>query len=121
MSEVSILKDYARMCNTLIKNCEQCGLNGGFHYDGCQEYMLENPEKAVEIITKWTKEHPIKTRQSEMLKMFPMTRLNDEGVIDIAPCAIEKSRFRKNSERICNTPEKSCKQCRNEYWNEEVE
>lgn len=35
MSEISILKNYARMCEALIKNCEQCGLNGGLHYDGC--------------------------------------------------------------------------------------
>lgn len=115
MSEVSILKDYARMCNTLIKNCEQCGLNGGLHYDGCQEYMLENPEKAVEIITKWTKEHPIKTRQSEMLKMFPMTRLNDEGVIDIDPCDVNTSLGQDSQCRNLD-----CRICKKMFWKEEI-
>lgn len=115
MSEVSILKDYARMCNTLIKNCEQCGLNGGLHYDGCQEYMLENPEKAVEIITKWTKEHPIKTRQSEMLKMFPMTRLNDEGIIDIDPCDVNTSLAQDSQCRNLD-----CRTCKKMFWEEEI-
>ena len=115
MSEVSILKDYARMCNTLIKNCEQCGLNGGLHYDGCQEYMLENPEKAAEIITKWTKEHPIKTRQSEMLKMFPMTRLNDEGIIDIDPCDVNTS---LGQDSRCQNLD--CRICKKMFWKEEI-
>lgn len=115
MSEISILKDYARMCNTLIKNCEQCGLNGGFHYDGCQENMLKNPEKAVEIITKWTKEHPIKTRQSEMLKMFPMTRLNDEGIIDINPCDVNTS---LSQDLQCQNLD--CRTCQKIFWEEEI-
>lgn len=121
MSEVSILKDYARMCDALIKNCEQCRLNGGFDYDRCQENILENPEKAVEIVKKWAKEHPLKTRQSKFLEHYPDAIISEDGVIDIAPCVIEKSRFRKNSRSICNTPEKLCGQCRHEYWNEEVE
>ena len=116
MSEISILKDYARMCNTLIKNCEQCGLNGGFHYDGCQEYMLENPEKAVEIITKWKKEHPIKTRQSEMLKMFPMTRLDEEGVIAIDSCYVDM-----NMAKDPRCKDLDCRICRATFWGTEVE
>lgn len=116
MSEVSILKDYARMCNTLIKNCEQCGLNGGLHYDGCQENILENPKKAVEIIKEWAKENPIKTRQSEMLKMFPMTRLDEEGVIAIDSCYVDM-----NMAKDPRCKDLDCRICRATFWGTEVE
>ena len=82
---------------------------------------MKEPEKAVDIIEKWSDEHPAKTRQSVFLEHYPDAVISEDGVVDIAPCAIEKSRFRKNSGRICNTPEKSCVQCRHDYWLEEVE
>ena len=96
-------------------------MNKNKKYSSCELFMMKEPEKAVEIIEKWSDEHPVKTRQSVFLERYPDTTKDENGVIDIAPCVIERSRFRKNSKRICNTPEKSCKQCRNEYWNEEVE
>ena len=120
--KAKLIRDYARMCKSKIGiDCDECELNKNKKYSSCELFMMKEPEKAVEIIEEWSAEHPIKTRQSEFLEQYPEVAKDEHGVIDIAPCAIEKSRFRKNSERICNTPEKSCKQCRNEYWNEEVE
>ena len=102
-------------------DCDVCELNKNKKYSSCELFMMKEPEKAVEIIEKWSDEHPVKTRQSVFLERYPDTAKDENGVIDIAPCAIEKSRFKKNSERICNTPKKLCGQCRHEYWNEEVE
>ena len=120
--KAKLIKDYARMCDKKRGiDCDVCELNKNKKYSSCELFMMKEPEKAVEIIEEWSAEHPIKTRQSEFLEQYPEVAKDEHGVIDIAPCAIEKSRFRKNSGRICNTPKKPCRQCRHEYWNEEVE
>lgn len=53
--------------------------------------------RASEIILKWCEEHPIKTRQSEFMKMFPNVGTY-KGVITICPCLID-----------CNYERKHCK------------
>lgn len=124
MDAVKFLKEAMRMCGSYT-NCTNCVLKRKSAAMRCHCFTTsietEVPDKLVAIIEKWSDEHPTKTRQSVFLERYPDTAKDENEVIDIAPCAIEKSRFGKNSERICNTPEKSCKQCRNEYWNEEVE
>lgn len=117
MDAVEFLKEAIRMCKSYT-SCAGCVLE---HKCPTTSMETEASDKLVEIIEKWSKEHPAKTRQSVFLERYPDTAKDENGVIDIAPCDIEKSRFRKNSERICNTPKKLCRQCRHEYWNEEVE
>lgn len=34
---------------------------------------VESIGEMISIVEQWSKDHPIKTRQSEFLKMFPMT------------------------------------------------
>lgn len=122
MDAVKFLKEKKRMCDffhnqALCSKCPIQKLECGIGELGDVEHMIA----AVEAVEKWAAEHPTKTRQSVFLERYPDTTKDENGVIDIAPCAIEKSRFKKNSERICNTPKKLCGQCRHEYWNEEVE
>ena len=76
--------------------------------------MSEYTEKSVQIVEQWAKEHPIKTRQSEFLRMFPNAMINEsDGVLCITPCKIEgKSIGCQNG--------KSCGECRREYWLTEV-
>lgn len=120
--KVKLIKDYARMCESKVGiDCDGCELNKNKKYSSCKLFMMKEPEKAVEIIEKWSDEHPVKTRQSVFLERYPEVVKDEHGVINISPCVIERSRFKKNSERICNTPKKLCGQCRHEYWNEEVE
>ena len=52
--------------------------------------MSEYTEKSVQIVEQWAKEHPIKTRQSQLLRMFPNAMINEsDGVLCITPCKIE--------------------------------
>lgn len=84
------------MCKSKIGiDCDECELNKNKKYSSCELFMMKEPEKAVEIIEEWSSEHPIKTRQSVFLERYPDTTKDENGVIDIAPCAIEKSRFKK--------------------------
>lgn len=67
-------------------------------------------EEIVRCVDQWAKEHPVKTRQSEFLKMFPNARI-DDGVIFLGPCAIDKSHKCKLD----------CKKCCRDYWLQEVD
>lgn len=104
--------DYARMCRTVITcdNCPVCATLNGIN-SSCGDLLIKNPDKANEIILKWCKEHPIKTRQSELLKMFPNAKFTN-GVVTICP---------KNVETTFGCSMKSCEKCSKEYWLAEVD
>lgn len=86
--------DYARMCKA-HRLCGGCpvSLNNNNSNLECMTFVARHPDKANEIILNWCKEHPIKTRQSEFLKIFPNVITDSDGVIDIAPCTVEKRRM----------------------------
>ena len=83
--------------------------------------MPKEPKKLVGIVERWSANNPIKTRQDKFLEQYPEVVKDEHGIINIAPCVIERSRFMKNDKSTCNTPEKLCRQCREEYWREEIE
>ncbi len=119
MDAVEFLEEQYRMCEALNSHCEECGLsyvnNKTDHV--CGDFIKRHPEEAVAIVEKWAKEHPLKTRQSELLKIFPNARRWD-NFIDLCPQMIEKF----------DCPQKHgmdnwkfCAECKGRYWNEEVE
>ena len=99
--------NYARLCAS-FKTCNQCIL---LKFCAEQRNIFSNDiDKANEIILNWCKEHPIKTRQSEFLKMFPNAKITN-GVVTICP---------KNVETTLGCSMKSCEKCSKEYWLAEV-
>ena len=40
------------------------------------------PEKAIEVVQRWSDEHPQKTYLTEFLRNYPDAKLNDAGVPD---------------------------------------
>lgn len=122
MDAVEYLKAKARMtkrgdgavCNISCKDCP-IGIDNNGVETNCRKLESYYPEKAVEIIEQWAAEHPIKTRQSEFLKMFPDAQQDGCGVIAINPCKLN----------ICYKPNctnnDDCGECRKEYWLAEVE
>lgn len=79
----------------------------------CRDVSVENIEETVLILEQWAKDHPIKTRQSELLKLFPNAVIDeDDGILGIKPCYIDES--------IGCTDEKGCDGCRRKYWLAEV-
>lgn len=107
MDAVEYLRAFYKMCdsNTLCDSCEAYGI--------C-ENDYHKAERMVEIVEKWEKEHPPKTRQSEFLKMFPSAHVSI-GIINIRPCDVDM----KVSKECTNFT--SCWTCRREYWREEIE
>lgn len=117
MDAVEFFKTVKRLCkNQGCDGCPVCKNNT------CMVMLMarihgasdESIEETISKVEQWAKEHPIKTRQSEFLKMFPNAMINEsDGVLCITPCKIEgKSIGCQNG--------KSCGECRREYWLTEV-
>ena len=78
-------------------------------------YKKNDCEGMVKAAEQWAAEHPIKTRQSEFLKLFPGADVGEkDGCLTLAPCNIyEKMR------KECGAPK--CSECRKAFWLAEVE
>lgn len=121
MDAVEFLKEKSRMCNT-FNLCD----GGGYketcelYKEGltCADYTNDYPEKAVEIVERWAKEHPRKTRQSELLKLFPRVDMTADDVIAFCPESMDSALACPIKERDHYDPE--CGDCRKKYWLEEV-
>lgn len=112
MDTVEYVKQRERMCD-YYANCYGCPARD---YERCSS--LDGIFKLVPIVEQWSKEHPVKTRQSEFLKQWPDARLY-EGVLGICPaklsslCRDETGRCTKNVE--------FCPDCRRDFWLKEIE
>lgn len=115
MDAVEFILNKARYCKD--RNCGMCEI-----YDECDVTLdcitKEQAKRMVDFVEQWSKEHPVKTRQSEFLKMFPNAPLDDNGVVVVDPCDVDKM--------LCNAFENdkcsmNCSVCRHAYWVEKVE
>lgn len=70
---------------------------------------------AVQIVERWSAEHPRKTRQSEFLKQWPNATIKN-GAVHINPCIIDESMY---DVQKCNGA--NCLECRVKFWMQEVE
>lgn len=94
-----------RMCKTQ-DGCKECELRDMF-CSGLFEITSEN----IEIVQKWSDEHPAKTRQSELLKLFPNLRYED--YIGFCPTDFDST--------MACVQYKDCDACQKEFWLQEVE
>lgn len=115
MDTVEFLKTVDRLCRA-EEDCSSCPLNGyacdANLKDVARYYTLESVQDMVQKVEQWTKDHPLKTRQSEFLRMFPNANIPCD-VIDIIPCNIEKE-----MRKCCG--DRNCDECKRTYWLAEV-
>ena len=117
MDALEFLMERRRMCNS-YSDCEGCPLEEG----KCVVSSVEPDEDYKRIITtveRWSKEHPRKTRQSVFLEQYPEAEIDMNGVVGLCPMSI--SAAHRDSDGECNCPEKMCRDCRREFWMQEVE
>lgn len=69
--------------------------------------------RAVKFVERWDAEHPVKTRQSEVLKLFPNAQ-TDSGCLNACPMDVFG-----NTGIDCN--KRTCFECKKEFWLQEVE
>lgn len=110
MTAIDFLKTVGRMCRT-YDNCdgcplsENCSWNSIFNRNECQR------TKVIQTVEKWAEDHPVKTRQSELLKMYPKARKEGDSILTFCPRNFDPT-------VKCNIP--ACYECRQKYWLEEV-
>ena len=114
MDAVEYVKQRERMCNC-YNNCDDCPLGW---YEECDS--LNGVFQLVPIVEQWAKEHPVKTRQSEFLKMYPDTEMLESGCLNICPNLLSKE-YRSEEANECNQPNFNCGKCKRDFWLKEIE
>lgn len=113
MDAVEYVKRRRRMCD-YYANCGDCPAGD---YEWCSS--LNGIPKMVPIVEQWTKEHPVKTRQSEFLKQWPDAEIGDDGLLAVAPCQLNLELVHGGSATDCES-RGVCDECRREFWTQEV-
>lgn len=111
--------EFFHTMNRLCKNqgCEECpvfkeGMCMVMRIGSFGDDSAKSIEETISKVEQWAKDHPVKTRQSEFLKMFPNAEFCRD-VINILPCSIEKEMC-----KYCDNSK--CEECRKDYWLSEV-
>ena len=78
--------------------------------------LEEKDTEIVEKVEQWAKEHPIKTRQSEFLKMFPNASVGYNGTLVICPSQADTKAVAE-----CVRSERNCDKCKYDFWLKEIE
>ena len=117
MDAVEFLKALGRLCNNYL-----CGDNCPL-IDSCDDESDDGYVRKVQIVEQWAKEHPVKTRQSEFLKMFPNARIESDGMPSICPIIVDKRCYNKDDDALCCfvRDEEKCGKCRRDFWLKEIE
>ena len=114
MDAVEFLKALGRLCNNYL-----CGDNCPLS-DSCDDESDDGYVRKVQIVEQWAKEHPVKTRQSEFLKMWPDAEIGDDGLPSIAPCQLYKDMEERDENGAC-CKNCGCDICRRDFWLKEIE
>ena len=110
MDAVEFLKALGRLCNNY-----SCGDNCPL-IDSCDDESDDGYVRKVQIVEQWAKEHPVKTRQSEFLKMFPNASVGYNGTLVICPSQADTKAVAE-----CVRSERNCDKCKRDFWLKEIE
>ena len=117
MDALEFLMERKRMCDS-YRGCAVCPF-------GAAECVFRDMtsedtcKRIVSAVEQWSKKHPRKTRQSVFLEQYPEAEIDVNGVVGICPMSI--SAAHRDSDGECNYPEQMCRDCRREFWMQEVE
>lgn len=115
MDAVEFVNKMNRMC-AKYPDCVGCPIEAENKDEDCMSKV--SAEQMVDIVNKWTSEHPIKTRQSELLRVIPNLRLDKNGSIFLCPATITGDLCGVYSDKHgCD----NCYDCRKNFWNQEVD
>lgn len=84
MDAVMFLKELNRLTDGCAIECVKCPfdtINNGKRMN-CEAFRLVHPERAVEIVEKWSRENPVKTMVSDFFEKFPNAPKNEKGFPD---------------------------------------
>lgn len=79
MEFIEFVKQRKRMCD-ISSDCSNCPLYELYDQDTvCLTWCANNPLKAQEIVQKWAKENPVKTRKMDFLEKYPNAKIDYLG------------------------------------------
>ena len=120
MIDCNITKNFIhekkRMCESY--SCFECPLSSKTNgtKKTCRVFENYYPDKAIEIVQKWSNKHPQKTLLTEFLKSYPNVKLNNCGYPEyIIPC--ELGVIHKDCAYHYNSSCDICQDC----WNTPIE
>ena len=114
MDTVEYVKQRERMCD-YYSDCDKCPAK---EVIGCAN--ITKISQMVPIVEKWAKEHSVKTRQSEFLKMWPNAEIGGDGLPSVAPCQLDVRLIHSESKVDCED-RGVCNKCRRDFWLKEIE
>ena len=86
---------------TLRQLCRNCDL------DRLEKLAEADRERRLVVL-------PCKTRQKELLEQYPTADVDENGVLEVCPALLFASHRGKKGG--CSTPNRSCDDCRKEFW-----
>ena len=111
--------EFFKTANRLCKN-QRCCTEFPIHKNGmgcmvnADDDSVKSIEETVSKVEQWAEDHPVKTRQSKFLKLFPNAPKSGR-VLDSCPRTLNIDYMPpKGCENI------SCGACKTDYWNEGV-
>ena len=110
MDAVEYVNQRRRMCD-YYATCNKCPAS---KFQGCA--TVEVIPKIVPIVEQWAKEHPVKTRQGEFLKMFPNASIGYNGTLVICPSQADTKAIVD-----CVRSERNCDKCKHDFWIKEID
>lgn len=116
MDAVEFFKTVNRICKN--KDCKECPVykNNTCCMVGFDDDSIKSIEETVSKVEQWAKDNHVKTRQSELLKMFPNAQMSvDCDVIWMCPKYIDETYCPKGD---CHNI--GCRDCKRKYWLAEV-
>lgn len=115
MDAIKFIEERNRMCDSF----ETCGMCPAFGFSCGELRKIQQNPTIVSIVEQWSKENPRKTRQEVFLEQWPEAEIDVNGVMQLCPMPISAAHRDVNGE--CKNPAKLCKDCRREFWMQEVE
>lgn len=113
MDVLEFIKERDRMCRSC--GCDECPARG---IKSCTS-IRSIDENFVEIVERWAKNHPAKTRQSQFLEQFPKAQLDENDSVFVCPAVLDENH--RSVYGGCNRIKGDCSACRREFWDQEVE
>lgn len=117
---IDFLREYARMHREQKAKkdkkkmyCEDCPLAAliAICHANCTQAMMRCPQEAIQIVQKWSDEHPRETMIDHLKKQHPKVQLDEDGVPAFCP-----SNIGYEEDHSCD---KDCIKCWNRPYMEE--
>lgn len=120
----NFIKQKERLCQYYKDTgCNFCVLDRNMP---CSDFIVQCPQKAIEIVQKWSDKHPQRTLLTEFLDHYPNVEMNSDGYPDnIIPCYLGLMKRTDICENRClyfyDKGRRPCQDCWNKLVKESEE